>query len=68
MFQIYHRAEPKFRCAYEICGRIISDFGYVCESSLYCSEQCRVRNLTEREPRVPCLQLENVITVVGRSA
>jgi len=56
MFQICHRAEPIFRCTYEICSRIIRDFGYVCESSLYCSEECRVRNLTERKPRVPCLQ------------
>ena len=56
MFQICHRAEPIFRCTYEICSRINRDFGYVCESSLYCSEECCVRNLTEREPRVPCLQ------------
>ena len=56
MLQIRHKDEPIFRCTYEICSRINRDFGYVCESSLYCSEECRVRNLTEREPRVPCLQ------------
>jgi hypothetical protein len=50
MLQIRHTDEPIFRCTYEICSRIIRDFGYVCESSLY------VRDLTEREPRVPCLQ------------
>lgn len=56
MFQIRHRDELSFRCSYEICSRFIRDFGYVCEGSLYCSEECCVRDLTEREPRVPCLQ------------
>jgi hypothetical protein len=56
MLQIRHTDEPIFRCTYEICSRIIRDFGYVCESSLYYSEECCVRDLTEREPRVPCLQ------------
>jgi len=54
MFQIRHRDEPIFRCTYEICSRINRDFGYV-RKELY-SEECCVRDLTEREPRVPCLQ------------
>ena len=56
MFQIRHRDEPIFRCSYEIRSRIIRYFGYVCKGSLYCSEEWCVRDLTEREPRVPCLQ------------
>jgi hypothetical protein len=39
MLQIRHKDEPIFRCTYEICSRINRDFGYVCESSLYCSER-----------------------------
>jgi hypothetical protein len=34
----------------------------------YYSQKFCVRDLTEREPRVPCLQQTNAITVVGRSA
>jgi hypothetical protein len=47
MFQIRHRDELSFRCIYEIGNRIIPDFGYVCEGSLCCSQECCVRDLTD---------------------
>ena len=57
MFRIKHKDDPKrIRCAFDICNRIIREFGYVCEGSMYCSEECATCDVVERTPREPCLQ------------
>ena len=57
MFRIKHKDDPKrIRCTYDICNRIIRDFGYVCEGSMYCSEECATRDVLERAPVLACVQ------------
>lgn len=57
MFRIKHKEDPK-RCAYDLCNWKLRGFGYVHEptGSIYCSEECAVKDETEKTPRVPCLQ------------
>jgi len=57
MFRIKHKDDEP-RCAYDRCNRKLRGFGYIHEptGSIFCSEECSVRDETEKTPRVPCLQ------------
>lgn len=57
MFRIKHKKEV-LRCAWDRCNKRIREFGYVYEDtgSIYCSEECAVRDETERAPPAMVLQ------------
>lgn len=58
MFRIKHKDDKEKRCAYDRCNRKLRDFGFIEETtgSIYCTDICAMQDLTEKEPRLPCLQ------------
>jgi hypothetical protein len=58
MFRIKHKDDEPERCVYDRCNRKLRGFGYIEETtgSIYCGEECAVRDQTEKAPRVSCLQ------------
>lgn len=58
MFKIKHKDDEPSRCAWERCNWKLRGFGFVHEAtgSIYCSEECAVRDENERAPIVLMVQ------------